>query len=154
LLKLYGHSSTSSSSFPLKVFTDGSCLRNNTASACAGLGIYIGPNHHLNLSARVLGPQRNNRAELYAILVTIQRTSAHRQLEIYTDSSYAIQSIVYNAPDNAQCGWDCPNGDLLKALSQWISARAATIAFTHVRAHRGIIQNELADQLAKAGACL
>ncbi|GAW10475.1 ribonuclease H-like partial [Lentinula edodes] len=154
LLKVYGHASCHPQSTPLKIFTDGSCLKNNTAAACAGLGIYVGPNHHLNLSARILGPQRNNRAELYAILATIQRTSLSRTLEIYTDSTYAIQSIVYNAPDNAQCCWNCPNGDLLQVIAQWILARASTIAFTHVHAHIGITQNEQADQLAKAGANL
>ncbi|KAJ3859646.1 hypothetical protein EV359DRAFT_9766, partial [Lentinula novae-zelandiae] len=85
LLKVYGHASCHPWSTPLKIFTDGSCLKINTAAACAGLGIY-----HLNLSARILGPQRNNRAKLYAILATIQRTSTSRTLEIYTDSTYAI----------------------------------------------------------------
>ncbi|KAJ3871745.1 hypothetical protein F5051DRAFT_311812, partial [Lentinula edodes] len=86
------------------------------------------------------------------ILATIQHTSTTRTLEIYTDSTCAIQSIVCNTPDNAQCCWNCPNGDLLQVITHWILARASTIAFTHVHAHNGITQNKQADQLAKAGA--
>ncbi|KAJ3899542.1 ribonuclease H-like domain-containing protein, partial [Lentinula edodes] len=136
------------------VYTDGSCINGNTPSARAGLGIYYGPNHPLNLAARVPGPQRNNRAELYAILATIQCSQPMRPLNILTDSTYAIQSLTYNASKNAQCKWDCKNGDLLKVIAQWVASRPAPIHFTHVRAHSGNAHNDAADRLAKHGTSL
>ncbi|KAJ3913337.1 ribonuclease H-like domain-containing protein, partial [Lentinula edodes] len=151
LLDVYGHAHQSSHSSPLKVYTDGSCINGNTPSACTGLGIYYGPNHPLNLAARVPSPQRNNRAELYAILATIQCSQPMCPLNILTDSTYAIQSLTYNASKNAQCEWDCKNGDLLKVIAQWVASRLAPIHFTHVRAHSGNAHNDAADRLAKHG---
>ncbi|KAJ3765526.1 ribonuclease H-like domain-containing protein, partial [Lentinula raphanica] len=151
LLTLYGNADPARSP-PLKVYTDGSCLKPNTSSARAGIGIFVGPSHALNLSSRVCGPQRNNRAELLAILAVIQRTPLARPLEIFTDSTYAISSLVFLAPANAQCGWVCPNGDILQVLVQWIASRSTPLRLTHVRAHRGHLQNEMADRLAKEGA--
>ncbi|KAJ3754931.1 ribonuclease H-like domain-containing protein, partial [Lentinula raphanica] len=150
LLTLYGNSNPPHSP-PLKVFTDGSCIRPNTPSACAGVGVFVGPSHPLNLSSRILGPQRNNRAELLAILATVQRVPLAQPLEIFTDSTYVISSLVYLAPENAQCGWVCPNGDILRTLAQWIASRSTPLKLTHVRAHRGHVQNEAADKLAKEG---
>ncbi|KAJ3857534.1 ribonuclease H-like domain-containing protein, partial [Lentinula lateritia] len=151
LLEVYGHAHQSSHSSPLKAYTDGSCINGNTPSARAGLGIYYSPNHPLNLAARVPGPQRNNRAELYAILVTIQRSQPKRSLDILTDSTYAIQSLTHNAGENTQYEWDCKNGDLLKVIAQWVASRPAPIYFTHVRAHSGNAHNDEADRLAKHG---
>ncbi|KAJ3710106.1 ribonuclease H-like domain-containing protein, partial [Lentinula raphanica] len=151
LISLYGNSDHACSP-ALKIYTDGSCLSPNTPVARAGIGIFIGLNHPLNLSSRICGPQRNNRAELLAILASIQRTSLARPLEIFTDSTYAITSLVHLAPDNSQCGWVCPNGDILRVLAQWIASRSTPMRLTHVRAHRGHAQNEAADRLAKDGA--
>ncbi|KAJ3724632.1 ribonuclease H-like domain-containing protein, partial [Lentinula raphanica] len=151
LLTLYGNSDPPRSS-SLKVFTDGSCIRPNTPTAQAGIGVFVGVAHPMNLSSRILGPQRNNRAELLAVLATIQRVPLTRPLEIFTDSTYVISSLVYLAPENAQCGWVCPNGDILRILVQWIASRSTPLIFTHVRAHRGHVQNEAADKLAKDGA--
>ncbi|KAJ3712374.1 ribonuclease H-like domain-containing protein, partial [Lentinula raphanica] len=151
LITLYGNADCARSP-PLKVYTDGSCLSPNTPAARAGIGIFIGPNHPLNLSSRICGPQRNNRAELLAVLATIQRAPLARPLEIFTDSTYIITSLAYLAPDNSQCGWTCPNGDILQRLCRWIGSRSTPLLLTHVRAHRGHMQNESADKLAKEGA--
>lgn len=51
------------------VYTDGSCIRQNTDNAAAGSGVWFGMNDERNLSLRVPGRlQTNQVAELYAIL--------------------------------------------------------------------------------------
>ncbi|KAJ3773071.1 ribonuclease H-like domain-containing protein, partial [Lentinula raphanica] len=153
-LNLFGHATPDlSNRSPLKLYSDGSCLNACRPDARAGSGVYFGnPQHPLNLSVRVTGLQTNNRAELYAILVLLQKTSLSRALEIYADSEYAIRSIVYRSPSEAQSNWSCPNGDLLQRIAQWIKARRVPLRFHHVKAHSNNQHNDAADKLAKSGA--
>ncbi|KAJ3713571.1 ribonuclease H-like domain-containing protein, partial [Lentinula raphanica] len=138
---------------PLKVYTDGSCLNNSQPDAKAGSGIYFGnPSHPSNISARVTGTQTNNRAELYAILIVLQKTPLKRSLEIYSDSEYAIRGIVYRSFTESQSNWGCINGDILRSITSWISARHAPLILHHVKAHTNNQHNDAADSLAKRGA--
>ncbi|KAJ6620279.1 ribonuclease H-like domain-containing protein, partial [Mycena sp. CBHHK59/15] len=140
------------SSTLVKVYTDGSCIGNGKGSAHAGAGTYAGPQSSLNASLRVTGEQTNNRGELLAILYTLSTVQPNHHLEIYSDSEYAICSIVYWAPDHAQKGWKCANADLLKDMVSWIKFRSAPVHFHHVKAHSGNGHNEAANAAAKAGA--
>ncbi|KAJ3741646.1 ribonuclease H-like domain-containing protein, partial [Lentinula raphanica] len=153
-LGLFGHATPDlSNRSPLKLYSDGSCLNACRPDACAGSGVYFGnPHHPLNISVRATGLQTNNRAELYAILVLLQKTPLSRSLEIYADSEYAIRSIVYRSPNEAQSNWTCPNGDLLQRISQWIKARWVPLIFHHVKGHSNNQHNDAADKLAKSGA--
>ncbi|KAJ3846279.1 hypothetical protein F5879DRAFT_765135, partial [Lentinula edodes] len=81
-----------------------------------------------------------------AICVTIQCSQPKHSLDILTDSTYAIQLLTHNSYENAQCGWDCKNSDLLKVIAQWVASCPAPIHFSHVQAH-----NDAADCLAKSG---
>jgi ribonuclease HI len=100
----------------------------------------------------VTGTPSNNRAELYSILLTVQKTPLHRVLDIFTDSTYVIHSLVHWSIRNAKCGWVCANGDLLRLITSWIAARSAPIRFHHVKGHSGNRHNDAADALAKHGA--
>ncbi|KAJ3804723.1 hypothetical protein EV368DRAFT_47781 [Lentinula lateritia] len=55
--------------------------------------------------------------------------------------------LTYNAGDNAQCGWDCKNGDLLKVIVQWVASHPAFIHFTHVCAHSCNAHNNAAGRV-------
>ncbi|KAJ3768667.1 ribonuclease H-like domain-containing protein, partial [Lentinula raphanica] len=155
-LKLFGHATSEHIiRAPLKTYTDGSCLNNSQPNARAGAGVYFGnPRHPSNIAARVTGSQTNNRGELYAILVLLQKVPLMRSLEIYSDSEYAIRSIVYRAPTESQANWTCSNGDILDRITSWISARQAPLILHHVRAHTNNQHNDSADSLAKKGASL
>lgn len=142
------------SSNAVKVYTDGSCLKNGNAGARAGAGTYGGPRSTLNASIRVSGEQTNNRGELLAILYTLSTVRPDRSLDIYSDSEYAIRSIVYWAPERAQLGWKCVNADLLQDIVSWIKYRSAPVQFNHVKAHSGNSHNDAADCAANAGAHL
>ena len=57
------------------IYTDGACSKNGYAGACAGIGVYFGPNDPRNISKKVIGKQTNNTAELSAIIY------AYKQIE-------------------------------------------------------------------------
>ncbi|KAJ7117820.1 ribonuclease H-like domain-containing protein, partial [Mycena epipterygia] len=135
-----------------KVYTDGSCLDNGSVNARAGAGIYFGPNNKNNSSLRVTGDQTNNRGELLAILYCLSSAPMDKRLDVYSDSEYAIRSIVYWAPGHTDAGWKCANSDLLKDIVSWIQYRIAPVHFYHVKAHSGNHHNDAADAAAKAGA--
>ncbi|KAJ7291819.1 ribonuclease H-like domain-containing protein, partial [Mycena rebaudengoi] len=136
----------------VKTYTDGSCYNNGSPDACAGAGVYFGPNNPRNQALRVSGSQTNNRGELLAILYALSRARPWEAVEIYTDSEYAIRSIMYWAVKNEQKGWKCANGDLLKDIVSWIRYRSAAVRFRYVAAHSGNMHNDAADALAKEGA--
>ncbi|KAJ5776004.1 uncharacterized protein N7511_001015 [Penicillium nucicola] len=100
----------------LRIYTDGSSLRNGTPLASAGVGVYFGPDdqrfvyprarcldHFLirltypsrNVSEPLKGArQTNQRAELTAILRAIDIAPRHRDVTIITDSRYAIDCVT------------------------------------------------------------
>ncbi|PUU83997.1 ribonuclease H-like domain-containing protein [Tuber borchii] len=103
----------------LRIYTDGSALRNGKPSAIAGVGVWFGdkdsrypesplthprptPSSPLltntpsrNISEPLPGPrQTNQRAELTAILRAINVAPMHREVAIYTDSQYAINCVT------------------------------------------------------------
>ncbi|THU80454.1 RnaseH-domain-containing protein, partial [Dendrothele bispora CBS 962.96] len=140
----------------LNIWTDGSCTGRHHWNRRAGAGVFFGPNNLRNSSLRVPGKQSNNRGELYAILGALVKSakSRERELRIYSDSVYAIRSIVWWGPRNAARGWRCANGDILKQIAYWLKNRRTPVKFIHVRSHSGIQYNEEADRLAKLGTSL
>ena len=52
----------------IKVYTDGSCLKNGRQGAVAGIGVYFGRGDPRNISLPYLNKPTNNRAEMTAIL--------------------------------------------------------------------------------------
>lgn len=108
----------------LRIYTDGSALKNGSAVAAAGVGVYFGPGdkrlanlsqhdffiHRFwiffffftntghpsrNVSEPLKGNrQTNQRAELTAILRAIDIAPRHRDVTIFTDSQYAINCVT------------------------------------------------------------
>ncbi|KAJ7714023.1 ribonuclease H-like domain-containing protein, partial [Mycena maculata] len=106
----------------------------------------------LNTSLRVTGEQTNNRGELLAILYCLSMIPSNKCLDIYSDSEYAIRSIVYWAPGHAEAGWKCANADLLQDIVSWIRYQSSPVHFYHVKAHAVNHHNEAANTAAKEGA--
>ncbi|KAJ7482505.1 ribonuclease H-like domain-containing protein [Mycena latifolia] len=111
----------------LKVYTDGSCFENGSDNAHAGMGVYFGLGNESNISLRVMGDQTNNRGELLAVLYCVSTAKPYKHLDIYSDSEYAIRSIVYWGPDHAEAGWKCANSDLLQDILSWIHFRTTPV---------------------------
>eukprot|EP00842_Homolaphlyctis_polyrhiza_P006900 jgi/Hompol1/79/HPOL_004123-RA len=77
---------------PVTVFTDGSCLFSGSARYQAGYGIYYGEGDKRNVSARLrVGHPDNNRAELMAVVVALQKTPS--ALVVHTDSEFVMEGI-------------------------------------------------------------
>ena len=78
----------------INIYTDGACSNNGKKTAKAGIGVYI--EDICNISERLIGLQTNQRAELYAILKSLQliNIEEYKTINIYSDSQYSINCIT------------------------------------------------------------
>ncbi|KAH9857507.1 hypothetical protein C2E23DRAFT_704793, partial [Lenzites betulinus] len=70
----------------VEVYTDGSCVTDESGRAAAGAGVWFGPNDDRNSSAKVPGEsQTNQAAEAYACLLAVKKTPNFAPMTIVTD---------------------------------------------------------------------
>lgn len=146
----------------VQVYTDGSCSNNGYHNAQAGIGIYFGDQHPLNVTARLDGhPQTNNRAEIQAATKAIQIaiTNGIKKLTVNTDSHYLIKAMNQWIQTWEQNGWRDYNGQCVKnehdfrKLNKILNDNSwMDVEWCYVPAHEGHKGNEQADRLAKRGA--
>uniref|UniRef100_UPI00398F4FDD ribonuclease H1 isoform X2 n=1 Tax=Pristiophorus japonicus TaxID=55135 RepID=UPI00398F4FDD len=140
------------------VYTDGCCHGNGQNRARAGIGVYWGPGHSLNLSERLSGRQTNQRAEIVAACRAIEQAKELNieKLVIFTDSMFTINGITKWIKSWKSNGWKPSSGgsvinkedfERLDKLTSGIN-----IEWMHVPGHAGFTGNEAADCLAKDGA--
>ncbi|XP_067878318.1 ribonuclease H1 [Heterodontus francisci] len=140
------------------VYTDGCCSGNGRKRAQAGIGVYWGPGHSLNLSERLSGRQTNQRAEIVAACRAIEQAKELNieKLVIFTDSMFTINGITKWIKSWKTNGWQLRSGgsvinkedfERLDKLTSGIN-----IEWMHVPGHAGFTGNEIADRLAKDGA--
>ena len=148
------------------VYTDGSCRPNARGETCAGIGVYFGPHHPLNVAAPFTTPPlTNNRAELTAIYAALQIVANPDNAAffpadkhcvcVYTDSSYARDSLGAwrkiwertNFNNNT-----IMNRDVIEPIWKLMDTYTRAINITWNKAHCGIQGNEMADALANQGA--
>jgi len=155
------------------LYTDGASQNNQFRSLRkAGLGVFWGHKHPLNLSEPLAGPiQTNNRAELTAVLRALEIES--RPVEIRTDSSYVFNGCTRYLEAWRSEGWtrkgkDICNADLWQQVSTLLERRGKEeVAFVKVKGHAsqqdvmaGRVSaadkqgNDGADSLAVAGAAM
>lgn len=124
------------------VYVDGSYK--NTCGL-AGVGVYFGEGDSRNLAEALPGDvQTNNRAELYAVIRTMQIVPLEQNLIIYSDSTYTID-IMNNTCNPRQ------NLDLVQVAQSLKALRTGSFSIGKVPAHSGVDGNEAADKLANAG---
>ncbi|KAJ6642245.1 Ribonuclease H1 [Pseudolycoriella hygida] len=141
------------------VFTDGSCEGNGTNKAVAGLGVYFGEGHALNVAKPVSGRATNNCGEIQASTLAIQLAGdcGVTKLCINTDSQFLIKSITDWIVGWKKNNWKLKTGKPVKnvvdfkALDSMTAKYPMTIKWNYVKAHCGIVGNERADALAKQG---
>lgn len=93
------------------IFTDGSTLNNqNKKYRKGGYGVFFGDNDKRNISKKLVGSKITNQvAELTACIEAIKVADKTKNIIIYTDSMYIVNSI------NKWCkGWEKNN---------WINSR-------------------------------
>ncbi|CAL8101502.1 unnamed protein product [Orchesella dallaii] len=78
------------------VYTDGACTKNGRKAAKAGIGVWFGNSHPLNISEPVEGRQTNNTAEIQAAERAIREAKLNgiNKLMIKTDSQFTINCVT------------------------------------------------------------
>lgn len=140
------------------VYTDGCCSSNGRKRARAGIGVYWGPGHPLNVGIRLPGRQTNQRAEIHAACKAIEQAKAQdiTKLVLYTDSMFTINGITSWVKGWKQNGWRTSTGKEVTNKEDFAElerlARGMDIQWMHVPGHSGFRGNEEADRLAREGA--
>jgi len=156
----------------IRIYTDGSCLGNNTKNKKrkAGIGVYWGKNDPRNISEPL--PEEYKRTNNVPELVAIRRALDGIENEdckdcdyhIYSDSNYSINSITKWIYQWKRNNWKTNNGkiknlELIKDIYfKYIElSKKYVIRFYYVKAHTNnddinSLGNKEADKLAKAGA--
>lgn len=144
----------------VEVYTDGACSSNGRVCAKAGLGVYWGENHPLNISEPVSGRATNNCGEIQAATkaIHVALQNGVSQLKINTDSKFLINSVTKWMPGWKRKGWRLKTGEPVKNERDFKELDGVQnklcIRWNYVEAHRGIQGNERADELAKQGAAM
>ncbi|XP_071999614.1 ribonuclease H1-like isoform X2 [Engystomops pustulosus] len=140
------------------VYTDGCCSRNGRYGARAGIGVFWGPDHHLNVSERIYGRQTNQRAEIEAASRAVEQAAENNisRLNVCTDSEFTIKGMTEWIPRWKENGWitlygeEVVNKEEFARLDQL--CKEVDVTWTHVPGHQGNPGNEMADWLARNGA--
>lgn len=144
----------------VQVYTDGACSANGKTGARAGLGVYWGDGHPLNISEPVSGRATNNCGEIQAATraIKVALQNGVKKLSINTDSKFVINSVTKWMPAWKRKGWKLASGEPVKNEKDFKDLDSVRhklqIKWNYVEAHKGIHGNEMADELAKAGAVM
>lgn len=161
--KLYsGHKFNEDSKGFVHVYTDGSCESNGKYTAAAGLGVFYGVNHKMNVSEPVTGKPTNNAGEIQAAIRAIEdaQRCKIKRLNIFTDSQFLINSVCKWMSSWKRKDWRLATGKKVvnekdfKRLDELIETGNMVVKWSYVPAHNGHPGNEEADRLAKIGASL
>ncbi|XP_012175914.1 ribonuclease H1 isoform X1 [Bombus terrestris] len=142
----------------VNVYTDGACSANGRENAKAGIGVWFGDNHPLNVSEAVVGRATNNNAEINAVTVAARqaRKAGIKNLKINTDSQFLINCIKYWMPSWKEKGWVTSNNKPVINKNELIEMEEAlkplNVVWNHVNGHVGVYGNEMADKLARTGS--
>lgn len=140
------------------VYTDGCCSSNGRKRARAGIGVYWGPGHPLNVGIRLPGRQTNQRAEIHAACKAITQAKAQNisKLVLYTDSMFTINGITNWVQGWKKNGWRTSTGKDVINKEDFMELDELTqgmdIQWMHIPGHSGFVGNEEADRLAREGA--
>lgn len=140
------------------VYTDGCCSFNGRKGARAGIGVYWGPDHSLNVAERLPGRQTNQRAELQAACKALEqaRDMNIKKLVLYTDSKFTINGITSWVKKWKNNGWklntggDVVNKEDFQKLDRLNGE--LEVVWLHIAGHAGFKGNEEADRLSREGA--
>ncbi|XP_053470110.1 ribonuclease H1 isoform X1 [Ictalurus furcatus] len=140
------------------VYTDGCCTKNGRHGARAGIGVYWGPSHPLNVAERLPGRQTNQRAELQAACKALEQ-AIHmeiKKLVVYTDSKFTINGITSWVKKWKTNGWRLQTGGKVVNKEDFQKLDELNggldVKWMHIPGHAGYLGNEEADRLSREGA--
>ena len=123
----------------MKIYTDGSCLRN--PGGPGGWAWWCPTTHRMD--SGYVAETTSNRMELQAILEAVKALEDGRTVRIHSDSQWSINVLTRH--------WKAKkNRDLIEAI--WALPHWPAVRLSWVRGHNGHRDNEKADRLANAAA--
>ena len=139
----------------IKIYTDGSCLKNPGGGGWAAIISKNGKNKEISGSEN---DTTNNRMELLAPINALKEMKSNEQIEIYTDSQYVKLGITEWINKWVLNNWKTSKKEDVKNKDLWIKLynlnTSLDIKWNWVKAHAGNIMNEKVDLLAKKAASL
>uniref|UniRef100_A0A4W5Q230 Ribonuclease H1 n=1 Tax=Hucho hucho TaxID=62062 RepID=A0A4W5Q230_9TELE len=140
------------------VYTDGCCSGNGKAGARAGIGVYWGRDHPLNVAERLDGKQTNQRAELQETCKALEQAKEMniKKLVLYTDSKFTINGVTSWVKNWKLNNWRLYSGGLVINKEDFekldMLNEELEVVWLHIPGHAGYLGNEEADRLSREGA--
>ncbi|XP_067337414.1 ribonuclease H1 isoform X2 [Channa argus] len=140
------------------VYTDGCCTGNGKSGARAGIGVYWGHNHPLNVADRLHGRQTNQRAEIQAACRALEQAKENniKKLVLYTDSKFTINGVTSWVKNWKLNGWRLKSGGQITNKDDFVKLDRLNgeleVVWLHIPGHAGYRGNEEADLLSREGA--
>ena len=134
----------------IKIYTDGSCLKNPGNGGWAAI---INVNNVIKKISGSVKDTTNNKMELMAPIKAIQEVKGQKPIEIYTDSQYVKLGITDWIHKWIKNDWQTSKKEPVKNKELWIElyelSKSHEIKWIWVKAHAGNLLNEEVDLLAK-----
>jgi ribonuclease HI len=133
------------------VYTDGSSLGNPGPGGAGAVILY--PNDVIEIGAAE-AQTTNNRMELLAVILSLQKCHQSATIHIFSDSQYVLSGITQWIHGWKKNGWKTAskkpvlNQDLWMQLDALVQSFPGTIIWEKVLGHSGVIYNERADRIA------
>ncbi|CEF69412.1 Ribonuclease H domain and Ribonuclease H-like domain-containing protein [Strongyloides ratti] len=124
-------------------YTDASYIKGHPA----GIGIYFGPNHHLNTSIILDNVYNSCEAEIIAAQIALRSLAVSKY---YRNQHIIIRTDfkgIIDAMRNGNNGRFCKEYHLLRSLAKYFPKG---VTFEWIKGHNGDYGNEMADFLAKS----
>jgi len=135
----------------IEIFTDGACSGN---PGPGGWGALLRQGDHTREMSGGESQTTNNRMELMAVIEALKALKKASDVTLYTDSRYVMDGATRWLKSWQARGWKTAdrkpvkNEDLWRALDDAMARHR--IDWRWVRGHSGHVENERADQLARA----
>lgn len=133
------------------LYTDGACSGNPGKGGYGG--IYIKPNGQAEEFSGGDDDTTNNRMEIMAVIIGLEKTEENSRVKVYSDSAYVVNAFNQNWLANwKKNGWltagggEVLNVDLWKELSDLVDKR--DVEFVKVKGHADNTLNNRCDALA------
>ncbi len=133
-----------------KIYTDGACSGNPGKGGWAAIIL-----NEKSIQSNISGSQKyttNNRMELIAPIMALNRIKKNSEIIIYTDSKYVKNGITEWIKKWKLNNWKSANKRPVKNKDLWIkldnSCQKHKVSWKWVKAHAGNKFNNLVDELA------
>ena len=137
----------------IKIYTDGSCLKNHGDGGWAAI---ININDEIKKISGSVKDTTNNKMELMAPIKALQEIKEQQPIEIYTDSQYVKLGITDWVHKWIKNNWLTSKKEPVKNKELWMQLyelnKSHEIKWIWVKAHAGNTLNEEVDLLAKQAA--